>query len=145
MINIAITGPKEFYNRSLVFYQLDYLLNSVASNIQIVEGGTTCLDNLIKDWANSKNIPCIEIAPNWNLFGSGAEMIRNQEMIRESQGLVVFYDGSFELETILESALSKGIEVHVVDIFYNSRTYGKAFQLIQKEKGGNYDEQEFNF
>ena len=105
MINITITGPKEFYNRSLVFYQLDYLLNSVASNIQIVEGGTTCLDNLIKDWANSKNIPCIEIVPNWNLFGSGAEMIRNQDMIQESQGLVVFCDGSFELETILESAL----------------------------------------
>lgn len=60
-------------------------------------------------------------------------------------GHVVFYDGSFELETILESALNKGIEVHVVDIFYNSRTYGKAFQLISKEKGGIYDEQEFNF
>lgn len=145
MANIAVTGPKAFYNRSLVFNQLNYLLGNVMPNIQIIEGGTTCLDNLIKDWANLKNIPCIEFVPNWNQFGSGAEMIRNQEMIRESQGLVVFYDGSFELETILESALNKGIEVHVVDIFYNSRTYGKAFQLIQKEKGGNYDEQEFNF
>ena len=85
--------------------QLDYLLNNVASNIRIVEGGTTCLDNLSKDWASSKNIPCIEITPDWNRFRSGAEMIRNQEMIRESQGLVVFCDGSFELETILESAL----------------------------------------
>ena len=145
MVNIAVTGPKAFYNRSLVFNQLNYLLGNVMPNIQIIEGGTTCLDNLIKDWATSKNVSCVEITPDWNQFGSGAELIRDQEMIQKSQGLVVFYDGSFELETILESALNKGIEVHVVDIFYNSRTYGKAFQLIPKEKGGKYDEQEFNF
>ena len=145
MVNIAVTGPKAFYNRSLVFNQLNYLLGNVMPNIQIIEGGTTCLDNLIKDWATSKNVPCVEITPDWNQFGSGAELIRDQEMIQKSQGLVVFNDGSLELGAILESAINKGVEVHIVDIFVNSRTYGKAFQLVSKENGGSYDEQEFNF
>jgi len=81
------------------------LSNFIKSNInacsitKIISGGANGTDKLAEIFADIYNIPINVIFPKWSLYGKKAGIIRNIEIIDQSDLIFAFWDG-----------LSKGTE-----------------------------------
>lgn len=65
------------------------------SNISyIVSGGVKGTDTLAENFAKAHNIQTIVYKPQWKKYGKRAGILRNQDIVAESDVVVVFWDGS---------------------------------------------------
>ena len=90
-MNIGIIGSRTF---------LDYqTLKSVITGFNvkeidnIISGGAKGADSLGKKFANEYNIGLIEFLPDWSI-GRRAGFVRNRNIIKKSDFVFVFWDGS---------------------------------------------------
>jgi len=61
-------------------------------------------DNLGEEWANECDVPIKEFPANWDKYGKPAGYIRNEQMAKQAEGLLAFWDGK-----------SKGTK-HMIDL-----------------------------
>jgi hypothetical protein len=59
----------------------------------IIQGGAVGVDASAKRWAIAHNIPQKEFSANWVLFGKKAGPLRNMEMAKEGEALILIWDG----------------------------------------------------
>lgn len=65
-----------------------------ASQITIVLcGEARGADTWGKAWANSKGIPVVSYLPDWEKYGKAAGPIRNQEMAKNADALILIWSG----------------------------------------------------
>jgi len=85
-MKLAVIG-----SRSLCDIAIDaYIPQNVS---EIVSGGAKGIDLLAKDYANKKGIVYTEFLPNYNLYGRGAPIKRNEEIARYADECIAFWDG----------------------------------------------------
>lgn len=75
-------------------------LNHVApyDSVHVVEGGARGIDTKGADWARSNGYDVVEFKADWDVYGKGAGMIRNSEMVKyikamENRAAVILWDG----------------------------------------------------
>ncbi|MBO5262382.1 MAG: hypothetical protein J6B45_04990 [Clostridia bacterium] len=59
----------------------------------IISGGAKGIDTLAENYADKKGISKLIMRPKYELYGKGAPLKRNEEMIKIADQVLVFWDG----------------------------------------------------
>jgi hypothetical protein len=95
-MKIAVVGSRNFNDKSKLFDILDTLEQQVKDFDQIdliVSGGATGADQLAEEYAKEKGIKTDIYLPQYNLYGRGAALKRNLQIIDAADIVVAFWDG----------------------------------------------------
>lgn len=92
--HVVIAGTRNFDNYKLLCQWCDYMLqNYDASQVIIISGGARGADALGERYANERGMGLITKPADWNRFGKSAGYIRNEEMAKLGDALILFWDG----------------------------------------------------
>lgn len=94
MTKIAIIGSRSFNEYNKVKEVLNIAIKKLKDkDIMIVSGGAKGADTLGEQYADDNNYKKNIIKPNWIKYGKIAGMIRNTEIIENSDLVIAFWDG----------------------------------------------------
>ena len=88
-MKIGIIGSRGFNNYELLEKTLEEYQNAEL----VVSGGAQGADKLGERWAKEKGIKTLIFKPNWEKFGKSAGFIRNQDIVKNSDLVIAFWDG----------------------------------------------------
>lgn len=88
-MRVAIVGSRSFTNQILLNDVLDFTPNITS----IVSGGADGADTFARYYANAKGIPLTEYLPDWNTYGKRAGYLRNEQIIKDCDYVIAFWDG----------------------------------------------------
>jgi hypothetical protein len=93
-MKIGIIGSRTFNNYELLKEVMeDYLNRDNELNCElVVSGGANGADSLGERWARENNIQTLIFKPDWKKYGKSAGFIRNEDIIKNSDFVVVFWD-----------------------------------------------------
>lgn len=107
-----IAGSRTFDNNDLfvnTMLDLDFEISKVVCGM--AEGADT-MGRLYGEWAN---IPVIKFPAKWNIYGKKAGHIRNDEMAKYAEALILFWDGkSPGSKNMLENAKKYNLRIKEV-------------------------------
>lgn len=89
-MNIGIIGSRGFNNYELLNETMSQYINQVDV---VVSGGARGADSLGEKWAKENGKETLIFKPDWNKFGKRAGFIRNQDIVKNSQIVIAFWDG----------------------------------------------------
>jgi len=88
-VKVGVVGSRTFND----YGKLKNILDSLEGVELVVSGGARGADSMGERWAKEKGIPTKIFLPDWNKFGKRAGFIRNEDIVRECDTLVAFWDG----------------------------------------------------
>lgn len=81
MIRVIIAGSREFYNKELLYKEVDNILSDIYDEkIEIISGHCRGADSIGEQYALDKKIQLKVFPPYWKIHGKKAGYIRNIEM-----------------------------------------------------------------
>ena len=89
-MRIAIIGSRNFDNYKLVIETLKPYKSKISL---IVSGAAKGADSLGEKWAIENNIQTLIFPADWDKHGKRAGFIRNEDIIKNCDGVVAFWDG----------------------------------------------------
>lgn len=96
-MRVIIAGGRMFQDYDFIWAWLDYLLQNVMDEIEVVEGGAPGADFAGRQWAQRNNVPYKTFNAKWLELGKKAGPIRNKEMAeyaaKDKGALILFWDG----------------------------------------------------
>ena len=93
-MNIAIVGGRDFNDFDLLKKALtDFMDGNQTFLNAIVSGGAKGTDTLAEKFADEIGLEKIIFKPNFAKFGRGAALMRNTEIIENSDVVFAFWDG----------------------------------------------------
>ena len=92
-MKIAIIGSRDFDNYNLVVATMEEFQTTHPPTTTIVSGGARGADTLGEKWANNNKIPIKIFLAEWKKHGKAAGLIRNKDIIENSDHVVAFWDG----------------------------------------------------
>lgn len=94
-INIGMVGSRNYYDEINVRLVVDAIpIAFWKKNFVIVSGGAKGVDSWAIDEAKELDLATMVLRAEWNRFGKGAGMIRNELLVNTCHLLFVFWDGS---------------------------------------------------
>lgn len=107
MLDILVTGGRDFHDRDLLEQVLDVL-----EPYCVIHGGAPGADTLANEWAGKNGAAVEEYPAEWEVHGKVAGPIRNQVMLDKSQpDLVVAFPGGNGTEDMVRRARRAGYVV----------------------------------
>jgi len=91
MSKLAIIGSRGFNDYTLLRSVLDPYKDVITL---VVSGGAKGADSLAERWAKENGIQVKIFLPDWDKHGKKAGLLRNDDIIKNSDGVVAFWDGS---------------------------------------------------
>jgi hypothetical protein len=88
-MKVAVIGSRGFNNYELVKETLSKINITL-----IVSGGAKGADTLGEQYAKDNGIETKIFLPDWEKHGKAAGMLRNTDIINESEVVIAFWDGS---------------------------------------------------
>lgn len=80
---------------------------------EVVCGMASGVDDLGRKWARSKGIPVLEMPADWNKHGRSAGPIRNEEMAKDADALILIWDGKSKGSAdMLRQAKKHGLKIY---------------------------------
>ena len=105
-----------FDNYELLKDKLDKLLKLRSSNCSIVSGTARGADSLGEVYAKEKGYLLTKFPAQWDKFGKSAGYRRNEEMAKNADGLVAFWDGqSRGTKHMIDIAKAQGLAVRIIN------------------------------
>ena len=91
-MKISIVGSRSFNDFDLLekFILSKINLNNIK---EIISGGAKGADTLASQFAKKHNLKLTEFLPEWKKYGKAAGIIRNKEIIQNSNVVFAFWDG----------------------------------------------------
>ena len=86
----AVVGSRSFEDYEF----LKEHLNKIHSIEKIVSGGAKGADSLAARYAKENKIELLEFLPDWEKNGKAAGFIRNKQIVKESDIVIAFWDGT---------------------------------------------------
>lgn len=119
MKKVIIAGPRDFTDKELVWKELDELLilyeRPITEDIVIFEGGAKGVDCLAHEYALENDYSVKQFPADWSL-GKKAGPIRNEQMAKEADVLIAFYNGSKGTTSMIKLAMQYGLRIHIIPI-----------------------------
>jgi len=113
---VLVCGSREWVAPFPIWRELQTLLLA-EPNLLVIHGGARGADRLSGQAAASLGIPVIEVPAEWERYGRGAGMIRNQRLLEMSPHLVLAFhenvDASMGTRDMIRRARETGIETQV--------------------------------
>jgi hypothetical protein len=116
-MKIGIIGSRTFNNYELLKEVMgDYLNRDNGLNCElVVSGGANGADSLGERWARENNIQTLIFKPDWKKYGKSAGFIRNEDIIKNSDFVVAFWDEiSKGTKSSINLAIKHDIPVRIV-------------------------------
>jgi hypothetical protein len=116
-MKIGIIGSRTFNNYELLKEVMeDYLNRDNELNCElVVSGGANGADSLGERWARENNIQTLIFKPDWKKYGKSAGFIRNEDIIKNSDFVVAFWDEiSKGTKSSIDLAIKHDIPVRIV-------------------------------
>lgn len=112
-MKLAIIGSRDFNDYNLLVKTLEPYKSKVTL---VVSGAARGADILGEKWAKENNIQTLIFPADWDKHGKRAGFIRNEDIIRNCDGVIAFWDG-----------ISKGTS-HSLSL---SERYNKPLKIIK--------------
>ncbi len=94
MISLAIIGSRNFENYILAKNILLEIINENDLIVnKIISGGAKGVDKIAEKFAEEFNIDIEVIKPDWKKYGRSAGLIRNSDIIKNSDFIIAFWNG----------------------------------------------------
>ena len=108
-MKIAIIGSRNFTNYKL----LQEILEQYQPKITlVVSGAAKGADSLGEKWALENNIQTLIFPADWNQYGKRAGFIRNEDIIKNCDCCVAFWDGESKgTKNMIETSTKLGLKV----------------------------------
>ena len=85
-MKLLIAGSRSILNFDLTPY--------IPENVEvIISGGAKGIDQLAEKYADEKRISKIIMRPNYKLYGKGAPLKRNEQMVEICDEVLIIWDG----------------------------------------------------
>ena len=106
-MKIAVIG-----SRNLMVNDLGkYLPNDVT---EIVSGGARGIDTCAREYANAKGLKLTEFLPDYKMYGRGAPLKRNLQIIDYADCVLAFWDGkSRGTKFVIEHCKAQGKPIRI--------------------------------
>jgi hypothetical protein len=134
-MKVIIAGSRTFKDLDLLTKTCDYYLQNQA-DVEIVSGTAAGADTLGEMYALTRNYKVTRFPADWNKYGRAAGYIRNEEMAKNADALIAFWDG-----------ISKGTE-HMINIAKKYNLKIRVHEHINndngKTKGAGFSSRGFN-
>ena len=92
-MNIAIVGGRDFSDYTLLKESLLAYISIYRVPDNIVSGGAKGADTLAAQFATEMGIPLLVFKPDYQKYGRGATLVRNTQIIENSNVVFAFWDG----------------------------------------------------
>lgn len=98
-MKVSVTGSRSITDYEWFKKKLNLILKSVQavntdnSELTFISGGAKGIDSFIKTYCIENNFSIEEIKPDWNKYGKSAGVLRNKEIIEQSDINLIFWDG----------------------------------------------------
>lgn len=93
MFRVIIAGSRNFYLYNLLKEAMDYYLSDINDEITVVCGKARGADALGEKYALERGYNIAYYPADWDKYGKRAGMLRNEEMAKNADALVAFWDG----------------------------------------------------
>lgn len=90
---MIVAGSRNFADYSLLEKTMDNLLSNITEEVGVVCGTAKGADRLGEKYALSRGYKVKYYPPDWEKYGKSAGYIRNEEMAKNADALVAFWDG----------------------------------------------------
>lgn len=116
-MRLAIIGSRSLNSNSVKSVISQVIAKSKTSITEIVSGGAKGVDSVAASYAKENNIKCTVFLPDYDQFGKAATFIRNDEIVKNSDGVLAIWDEESKgtLYTI-NKAKKENLKVMVVKI-----------------------------
>ena len=91
-MKLAVVGSRDFNDYDLLKLKLD-IIHKRKSITLIVSGGAKGADSLAERWAKENRIELLIFLPDWDKYGKKAGYLRNEDIIKNSDAVIAFWDG----------------------------------------------------
>lgn len=92
--HVVIAGSRNFNNYNFLCQWCDYMLqNYDASQVVIISGGARGADSLGEKYARERGMGLIIKPADWKRYGKSAGYIRNEQMAKIGDALILFWNG----------------------------------------------------
>jgi len=109
-----IAGSRDYIPRDI---DRNYLDQEKSNITEVVCGCAAGADEFGRRWAVDSGIPVRKFPADWDRYGRSAGPIRNGEMARYADRLIVFwYGGSSGTKNMIDQATRYGLRVTVIQI-----------------------------
>ena len=113
---VIVAGGRDFSDYEYLRSSLDFLLQNVTGPIVIVSGTAREADKFGEQYAAERGYAVLRFPADWDRFGKAAGYIRNEQMAKNADALVAFWDGK-----------SKGT-LNMIDV---ANKYGRLVRIKQ--------------
>lgn len=91
-VKLIIAGGRDFIGMEKNFNMLE-ALNTVINIVEVVSGCARGADRFGESWAEFQDIPITKFPAKWDQFGRSAGHIRNRQMAKYADAVVLFPGG----------------------------------------------------
>lgn len=114
MFRVIIAGGRDFGDYPLLSGTMDNLLRNITEEIVVVCGQARGADTLGEQYAKERGYRVDYYPADWKRYGKRAGYLRNEQMARNADALVAFWDGeSRGTKLMIELAKKYGLKVRV--------------------------------
>ena len=113
---VVVAGTRTFHDYKLLRDELDRLLSRKLPDVIIISGGAKGADKIAEQYAHYHDLEMWVMLADWDKHGRAAGPLRNQEMAKVADAVVVFWDG-----------VSRGT-MHMIDA---ARAKKKSLRIIR--------------
>ena len=89
---VAVVGSRSVTSCKALLRYLD-ALHALGQVAEVVSGGAAGVDTLAAQWAMRNLVPLVELRPDYAAHGQGAPHVRNAEIVRRADLVLVVWDG----------------------------------------------------
>lgn len=90
-MRLGIIGSRTFNDEAKLIHILDNIYNDVEITL-VVSGHAAGADIMGERWAIANNIKTLIFIPDWNKYGKRAGFVRNEDIIRNCDEVIAFWD-----------------------------------------------------
>ena len=111
---VIIAGSRNFVNYEMLRDTMDKLLANIEEDIVVVCGMARGADLLGKMYADEKGYIVDKFPADWVRYGKAAGYIRNEQMAKNADALVAFWDGSSRgTKHMIDLAKKYGLKIRI--------------------------------
>lgn len=115
MLKVIVAGGRNFNDYNMLEQALDYFLQNHRNDVYILCGMAHGADILGYAYAQKHGYKVEEHPAKWDVHGKRAGFMRNEEMAKNADALIAFWDGkSHGTKDMIRRAREHGLDIRVI-------------------------------
>jgi hypothetical protein len=111
-MKVGVIGSRGFNDNE----KLTQIMDEIEDVHLIVSGGAKGADLLGEKWANENGVETLIFKPNWSKYGKRAGFIRNEDIVKNSDYIIAFWDGNSKgTENSINLAKKLNIPIKIIN------------------------------